>query len=129
MKHNNNAIASISNGPRLPSGKQLGNYSDEGEKIVWIRRVSVDRHLLRIRNAWTINRPILEQIQQAGVDVIRYVEGSDDYEVDLSEFLQRAEIFKNFANGEDAFALSRAKWTTHSSGEPELLPLFVVNST
>ena len=127
----NNSIERICevSGPRLPSGRQLGSFSDEGDKRVWIRKVKTDPHLLRIRDAWTINRPILEQLQQAGVDVIRYVADSGTYEIDVSEFLLHAEKFEKFANGEDAFALSRANWTTHASGEPELLPLFVVNST
>jgi len=101
----------------------------EDGRVVWIREVCIDRHLLRIRNAWTINRPILDQLSIDGVDVVRYVADAGTYEVELSEFLDHAEVLGDFACGEDAFALSRTKWTTRSSSTSEFLPLFVVDET
>jgi len=97
--------------------------------MIWTRRVSLERHLLRIRNAWTINRPILDQLLAEGIDTVRYVSDAGTYEVELKEFLEHAEVLSGFACGEDALALPRAEWTTHSSAATEFLPLFVTDGT
>jgi len=113
----------------LSDGRPIGFYSVENGKAVWTRKVSLDRHLLRIRNAWTINRPILDQLQADGVEMVRYVSEAGTYEVGLEEFLEHAEVFSGFACGEDSLVLPRPDWTTHLSSSTEFLPLFVTEGT
>jgi len=121
-----NAISEMG-GPVLPGGTRIGYYSVEDGRRVWTRRVSLDRHCLRIRDAWTINRPLVDQLCADGIDIVRYVTAPQTYELDLVDFLDRAEILPHYACGEDVFALPRAEWASHSGEEPELLPLFIVD--
>ena len=114
-------------GPRLPNGQQVGSYSVEDGRVVWIRNVCLERHLLRIRDAWTINEPILDQLRIDSVDAVRYVSEAGIYEVELSEFIERSVVLEGFACGENSHVLPRTEWTTHSSSSTEFLPLFVVD--
>lgn len=113
-------------GPRLPGGSQVGHYSVEDSNVVWTRAVCLNPHLFRLRNAWTVNGPLLEQLERHGVTLVRYVETTTRvlYEVDLDFFAAHAECFEGYARGEDVFALPRPLWQQTQPGEATELPLF-----
>jgi len=115
-------------GPYLPNGQRVGSYSMEDGRRVWTRHVSHDRHLVRIRNGWSINAPVLDQLLADSVEIVRYVCGEQTYEIELTEFLTSSEILKGFALGEDAHILQRSRWRMASNTSAEFLPLFVVSN-
>jgi len=110
--------------PHLPSGQFVGTYTTEGGKRIWTRHIDPQRHLLRIRNSWTVNAPVLDQLAEDDVYLIRYVTPAEIYEVPLSEFMRQSEKLEHFACGEDTFALPRGYWTTSSGARNHTLPLF-----
>jgi len=126
MHHTQEAIACGRRGPRLPNGGCIGAFSVEDGEVVWTRHVSLARHLLRIRDAWTLNEPILEQLRAFGVGIIRYITGDITYEITLSEFIDSSGVLQAFACGENVYYLSRSKWRTESNTSAEFLPLFVM---
>jgi len=116
-------------GPVLPSGKRIGQFAMDGELRIWVRYVQQQSHLLRIRDAWTVNKPLLDQLRDEGIDIIRYVTDSETYEVGVEEFADVAECLPGFACGEDCYALPRGSWATDTTGEADTLPLFSQSTT
>lgn len=127
MKHTESLAVCEGGGPRLPSGHQLGSYSEEGGKFVWTRKVC-NKHLLRFLDAWTLNEGPLRQISSDCVDRIRYVSREGLYEVELAEFQIKATVLRRFACGEDVYALPRSEWAFSPQIHTKPLPLFEESS-
>lgn len=127
MKHTASPKPCVVDAPCLPGGRRVGRYMIEGDQVIWTRSVSVIPHLVRVRNAWSVNRPILDQLRADAVDVVRYVDAGAGvtYEVDLDYFETHAEVLRDFvAPGEDAFVLARGRWRRHEKADASQLSLF-----
>jgi len=98
-----------SNVIRLPNGKPVGQLIWEEGLLVWERRVSA-KHVWRKRNAWSINRGILEQLIAVGVQLLRYTASEGDYELTLDTFLSQRKCDEGAACGEDVFSVPRCRW-------------------
>jgi len=94
---------------RLPGGQPVGRLVWEEGILVWERRVSA-KHVWRKRNAWSINRGILEQLIALGVQLLRYTASEGDYELTLDTFLSQRECDEGAACGEDVFSVPRCRW-------------------
>jgi len=94
---------------RLPSGLPVGTLIWEEGLLVWERRVSA-KHVWRKRNAWSINRGILDQLLALGVQLIRYVATEGNYELALETFLSERTCDEGAACGEDVFSVPRCRW-------------------
>jgi len=111
---------------RLPKGKPVGRLLAEAGCLIWERNVS-PAHILRMRDAWTINAGIRRQLEAYRVVLVRYIALDGVYEVGLDEFRERSEQHRGLAGGEDVFSLPRHEWRFR----PNLcqLELFPVPST
>lgn len=95
--------------PCLPNGRPVGKIIDEGGTLVWERRVK-PKHLLRCRDAWTLNEPLFEQLLRLGIEVIRYRAPEGVYEVSMEEFKEHCDTLLGFAYGETVYAVKRSFW-------------------
>ncbi len=100
----------------------LGELRREGEAMVWCRCVR-KKNILRFLDAWTLNEPLLTQLRQARVSLLRYRAPEGLYEADLGFFAQEAARLPTFACGETVFALPRRKWQFTPSGEGQRMRL------
>lgn len=98
-------------GPTTSNGRRIGYYKRESGRLVWIRRIG-HKNVLWSHDALTINRPVLNQLVDAGVSLIRYEAPDAIYEISFAEFLSGADIKPRFARGEDVFLVARPKWQT-----------------
>jgi len=94
---------------RLPNGKPVGKLSWEAGLLVWMRNVS-PAHILRMRDAWTINYGILQQLGSLSVVLLRYIAADGVYELPLEEFRRKAQRHPKFAAGEDVYSMPRREW-------------------
>ena len=120
-KYNHPAANCEAVGPTLPSGVQAGRYFEEHGLVTWERSIA-SKHILRFLDAFTINEGLLRQIQERGVDLIRYkLAAEGTYETSLSSFLQSRAFLPGFAAGEHVYALPRDQWDFQTtSREPSL---------
>ena len=114
------------NGPRLPSGGQVGSYLDKDGVRVWERKIT-QKHILRFLDALTVNARLLRQVREDGVQRIRYeLAGNGAYEISLAAFLERCSMLQGFARGEDVYALPRCEWEFTPLARERPLVLFKV---
>jgi len=111
---------------RLPNGKPVGRLLVEAGCLIWERNVS-PAHILRMRDAWTINEGIWRQLEAYRVVLVRYIALDGVYEVLLAEFRRKSQLHPKLASGEDVHSLPRREWRFR----PNLcqLELFPVPST
>lgn len=106
-----------------PRGHRIkrGKIIDEEGIRVWETRVQAYRadgrpkHLFVSRDAWTLSSTILGQLQELGVDRVRFVatDLSETYQISLSEFFRLAEPLdqsKWSGRTEKQYALPRKYW-------------------
>jgi len=94
---------------RLPGGTPVGKvYLEEGIRI-WERRVTA-RHVLRMSDSFTINQPVLRQLRNLRVVLIRYVAPEGTYELDLDAFIAMSKRHRFPSMAEDVLAVPRADW-------------------
>ena len=77
--------------------------------LIWERKVS-PAHILRMRNAWTVNYGILQQLESFSVVLLRYIAADGVYELPLQEFRRKAQRHPKFAAGEDVYSVPRREW-------------------
>lgn len=94
---------------QLPGGARLGEIRRDEGTLVWERSVE-GKHVLRMMDAYTINRPILAQLLRLDVDLVRYCAPEGRYEIPLDVFVTTSKRLPGFANGEDVHALARSSW-------------------
>jgi len=99
-----------STGPHLATGRRVGKFISEAGTLVWIRNITA-KHVFYSRDALTINRGLLRQIQKARVALVRYrLRGVGAYEISLGQFVDEAVLLPGAANGEDVFCVPRSNW-------------------
>lgn len=112
--------------PVLPSGTPVGKITVHDGKKVWIRHVR-NKHVLRAKDSYTINAPLLEQLKGHHVYLIRYIAPDAVYEVTLEEFAAKAKLLPRFAQGEDVLSLRRQDWNRKPRNGQLPLPLLEVS--
>jgi len=94
---------------RLPGATPVGKvYLEEGIRV-WERRVTA-RHILRMSDSFTINEPILRQLRNFRVVLIRYVAPEGTYELDLDAFTAMSKRHRFPSMDEDVLAVPRTVW-------------------
>jgi len=94
---------------RLPNGQPVGGLLVDAGCLIWERKVS-PAHILRMRNAWTVNYGILQQLESFSVVLLRYIAADGVYELPLQEFRRKAQRHPKFAAGEDVYSVPRREW-------------------
>lgn len=106
-----------------PQGRRIkrGQIKVENGVRIWETRVQAYRrdgrpkHLFAAQDAWTLSSTILGQLQELGVDRVRFVatDLSETYQISLSEFFRLAEPLdqsKWSGRTEKQYALPRKYW-------------------
>ena len=97
----------------LPNGRPVGRVTLEGRLRAWIRRVSFEKHYLRCDRAWTINKGVLLQLVDHGIDLIAYDSGPDRYTITLEGIISQSRMLPGFGpESEDVYSLPTAEWQT-----------------
>jgi hypothetical protein len=92
----------------------------------WECRVRESKHLYKRLDAWTVSKVILKQLQDLGVERIRFIvldQGGEIYEVSLAEFLELAEPLDQSGwkqETEPQYGLARRHWQKRESAVRQL---------
>ncbi len=110
--------------PVWGGGKIQGHVVGEAGLVVFVRSVTWGRHFFRLDAGWSVSGPILAQLDELAVTLLRYVDDTGGtWEISLEDF-KRDAIRRDF--GEVQFILPREGWAyAQPPQRPEQLALAI----